>query len=97
MTTESAQGAATAATKAFPTEVLTSRDVTVVRREGGDIVSTESVEANDSFVRSRRFAPLRVRESAGLDFRIVDRGRASLTVRGGISLRQNLRLSWQLY
>ena len=76
-------------TNLFESNVLVTEPTTVVKRNLDGTETTELVQANDDFFVGDAFAPVLLREGAGINVRLL-RGRlASLDWRGGFGIRQN--------
>jgi hypothetical protein len=76
-------------TQAFRTEVLATEDTTLSREFADGTVSTEFVQANDTFFVADAWEPTLLAEGAGLNTRFVNNRWVTLNVRLGLGLRQN--------
>lgn len=76
-------------TRLRPTDVLASSDTTITRIAPDDSRTTEIVSANGTFRVAKAFSPLRLRESAGVNYGALRSRVARLSLRTGFGLRQN--------
>ncbi len=81
---------ASGTTQFFPTDTLTTEDLTVVRTYTDGTTETEQVAANDTYRVAESFLPTLLREGVGLNARLFNNRYVTLAVRAGAGLRQNL-------
>ena len=76
-------------TNLFESNVLVTEPTLVTKNMLDGSQTTEVVEANDDFKVGDGFAPVLLREGAGINFRLVRSRAVSLDWRAGLGLRQN--------
>jgi hypothetical protein len=76
-------------TNAFDSNVLVTEDTTVEKNFLDGSQTVNLVPANDEFSTGDAFAPVLLREGAGVNVRLVRSRQAFLDWRGGVGLRQN--------
>ncbi len=77
-------------TNVFESNVLVTEPTVVTKNMLDGTQTTETVAANQDFKVSDGFAPVLLREGAGINFRLVRSRVASLDWRAGLGFRQNL-------